>query len=419
MRSPLVLLLILSTKAFASVMLVESKEPQVLTIYEVMRKVLTNSLELKRSEQGVLVDQGEAKIGLSALLPKASLNLGRSYSYFDQGLEDSLSLNLMVPFFFGKKLFEARAKHEQMLVAKEKNRFLAESLMSKVGKLYIEALLLEAGKDIAKEQWQQAEQQLLTLEKKLKVGRARNLDILRSQYLSSKAHSEFLLKEQSLEQKIGEIGVEISMPERFLLSMVKIESPYLDKDKKELLVLADQNIEAKALRMEVKALDKSLVAERLDFLPRLFMSADLGLDNRPSVPSSRSNLKFLLNLELPLFSGGSTMAAIKTKLASRTIAEITERQKSQERVLTINSLLEEMRRLKQIKESTEKALKAATEARNSGERMFKEGEATSIELVEANTNLFDAKSQSVTLELDNEQLKLKLLFTIGKLREIL
>ena len=50
--------------------------------------------------------------------------------------------------------------------------------------------------------------------------------------------------------------------------------------------------------------------------------------------------------------------------------------------------------------------------------MFKEGEATSLEMIEANTNLFNAKVQSSTTALELERVKLKLLFTVGKLSEL-
>lgn len=406
-----IFLLLLSSKVLA--------DEKVISFSEAISLTLNNNLELKKSVQILELKNSDFMLARSYVLPKLSFSLNKSFGFKEQNFDiDTLGFNLSVPIFDGKKLFEASAKHNQYLAAQAKKNHDTDALIHKMGILYIDALKLLAGKNIAKEAFEQNQQQLLVLEKKLEVGRARKLDLLRSQYLVSKAQSEFLEKEQSYLQKMSELSQHLLVGEPFSLSPFSIESTELSKNEAELLALAQDNQEFKSLRQDVLGLNQSLLAEKLDFLPKISFMADYGMDKYWSSSGRASNLRMLINIELPLFSGFSSLALLKNKHASLSIAELTLQQKEQESTFNVGLMLEELRRLELIKANTEQGLKAAIEAQASAERMFKEGEATSLEMIEANTNLFNAKTQASTTALELERLKLKLLFTVGKLKEL-
>lgn len=395
-------------------------EEKIVTFYEAIDLAKANSLDLKKSDENLNIKYSEFLLAQSPLLPKLFFNMSKALGFKEQNFDtDSLGLNLVVPFFDGKKLFEAKSKHELWLSSKDKNHFEIDSIINKVGMIYIDALHLEASKNIAKESYELNQQQLLVLEKKLEIGRARRLDLLRSQYLSNKAYSDYLLKDQSYQQKMAELKKQIFLSEDFSLKTVKIESPIFSKNEEELVALAKESKETQSLKKEVLALDQSILAEKLDFLPKLSITADMGLERHSPSLDPKSNVRMLLNFELPLFSGGGSLAMLKNKHAQKAIAEINLQQKEQDNNFAIPLMLEEMKRLEVIKNNAEEGLKAATQARESAERMFKESEATSLEMVEANNNLFNAKSLLATTNIDIERLKLKLLFAVGKLSEIL
>ncbi len=168
----------------------------------------------------------------------------------------------------------------------------------------------------------------------------------------------------------------------------------------------------------------SALSEKLDFLPKLSFSLDTGwatptVGYRLLPTSTQFAVRTLLAIDLPLFTGGSTVAEIKRANAKTTIAEVNFRAKEREKQLGINSALIEIRDTESAVKTAEVALDAATEARDSAQRMFEHGEATGLELAEAETNHFSAKNLLVNSRLGFEQAKLKLLWTIGKVSEML
>ncbi len=193
-------------------------EEKIVTFYEAIDLAKANSLDLKKSDENLNIKYSEFLLAQSPLLPKLSFNMSKALGFKEQNFDtDSLGLNLVVPFFDGKKLFEAKSKHELWLSSKDKNHFEIDSIINKVGMIYIDALHLEASKNIAKESYELNQQQLLVLEKKLEIGRARRLDLLRSQYLSNKAYSDYLLKDQSYQQKMAELKKQIFFERRFFV----------------------------------------------------------------------------------------------------------------------------------------------------------------------------------------------------------
>jgi outer membrane protein TolC len=396
------------------------EEPVTLSFQEVLKLAKANNLDLLKSEQGALVKSGDYFVAQSALFPKISFNLSNSFGYQARDFDhNSMGLNLYIPLFDGKKLLDAKASFEENRAAKERHLYATESMISKLGELYINVLQLEASKNIAKEEWEQNQQQLRVLQNKLEVGRARKLDILRTQYLVSKAQSDYLLKEQELFKKMGELGQEIGQKGPFSLEMVEIDSVHLKKGQGELLAMAEVNQETLAIQRELKSLDLSLTGEMLDFLPKLSMTADAGFRDQNIFLKEHAGFRVMFNLELPIFSGGSSFGHIRSKHAQKVMGEITVRKTSAQNALTIEGIVKDLENQNQVNDSLSQALAAALEAKNSAERMFKENQATSLEMTEANTNLSNAKTESINAKLKFELLKLKLLVTISKAHELL
>jgi outer membrane protein TolC len=86
--------------------------------------------------------------------------------------------------------------------------------------------------------------------------------------------------------------------------------------------------------------------------------------------------------------------------------------------LSINGALEQINAYQMSLASAELALSAALKSKGSADRLFNAGEATALELVEANVNLVSAKNLAANAKLRLSQSKIKLLFLIGKMSEV-
>lgn len=413
------------TQTVTDVMLAPTETPKTIGFREALSMALEKNSGLKKVAQGAVMAKSEAHIATSKLLPKVTANARQTVINKANDRDESAhaTLSLSVPLLDAKALMEMRSKRETLGSAKDKYQFEEDALINTVGNLYIEALIAQAIKDNAFEERDQYQKQLLMFEKKAAVQSARALDVTRARYLANKAHSDYLLKEQEFQKRLGELGQKIGMRELFLLSMVEIDSVYLAKNKEELQELALNAADISMAKRDVLAADYALVSEKFDFLPRVFASMDSGYQ----APYNNTTLgrdwtfstKLMINLELPLFSGGAGLAALKNKTAHKTVNELTLRQKTSEKILNINGLLLQINDLAVVKQSEELALLAATEAKASADRLFALNEITGLEFAEASTNLFSAKNNLAMTTLRLLQVKLRLLFVIGKAKEVL
>jgi len=89
--------------------------------------------------------------------------------------------------------------------------------------------------------------------------------------------------------------------------------------------MALNTAEVKALHKNLSASKLAIISEALSIAPTLKASLDSGwlISERPVEFST----EIMLRIELPLFSGGSSIAQLKNLRAQRTINELNLRQK--------------------------------------------------------------------------------------------
>lgn len=90
--------------------------------------------------------------------------------------------------------------------------------------------------------------------------------------------------------------------------------------------------------------------------------------------STDMSVRMMITMELPLFSGGATLAAIKQKAAHRTISELNLSMKPSEKMLLSNGLTQQINDLLAIKMSAERALASAALTNQSATRTAEAGE---------------------------------------------
>lgn len=405
--------------------LLPTENPLVIDVNDASQRALKHNIDLQIGKQHVVIAESETLLSTSKLLPKVTANGNYTATENDLNsvLQESASaqLKMSIPLLDAKGIVDIKAKREFAAAAKDRSAADEDAMINSVMSTYIDALIARGMMDNAVLEREQYKKEHSVYEQRARVGSARALDVTRAKYLVEKAHSEYLLKAQDFQKRMGELGKKIGVREFFRLSLFEITSPYLSKSRDELAEIASNATDLVAVRRELSASRFAVVSEKFDFFPRLFATVDSGWStpyDRGILATAPLSVKMMINLEIPLFSGGATFAAIQNRHASRVINELTLSSKTTDKLLTINGLLEQIKDYVNVRTSSELALDAATKSQQSAERLYDKGEITGLELVEANTNLFNARNQMVIATLRLEQAKLKLLFTIGKAKEI-
>lgn len=403
-------------------------EPARYSFTDALKIAFERNDELKRVDAQLRIANSEMLSSLSRLLPKLSTKLTYETPSRVPGSpgdgDASFGLSAQVSLLDAKSLVNVKAKREGALAAKDKLRHQRDVLIYEVGVLYVEAAIAQALTENALEEREVFQKQLAILDRKSLVGQARNLDIRRAQFLSAKAYSEYLLKRQDAQKKLGALGRKIGVTDYFLLSDLSIFSPHLSKDADTLREMAKTSAEIAMLNREYAAASYAKVSEGFDLLPRLNATFDCGwqtptLSNKIVDVSPQFGARTMLMLELPLFSGGNTLASVKIATARQSIASVNLETKLMEKTLGINSALTELNDLEVVTTNAQIALDAAVLAKESAQRLFDNNEATGLELVEANTNHFSAKNLLANSRLGLERVKLHVLFIIGAISDVI
>jgi outer membrane protein TolC len=403
-------------------------EPPVITFKGAALRALERSAPLKKVLEGVHIADSDSMLATSKIMPKISLRASQEAAHKipSAGADESTraSLQLAVPLLDAKSLVEIKAKRELLASAKDKYEYEQNNLVHEVGLLYIEALIAQALRDNALEEHQLYQRQMSNLERQTKVHNVRQLTVHKVQYQAHKAYSDYVQKGIDFQKSLGELGRKIAMRELFVLASFEVNSPHLTKEHQDLVVMADSAPDYRIARKELAASEYSLLGERLDFLPKITTTLDGGLlwpYQQGVVGNTDLSVRMMLNLELPLFSGGATLAAIKNKTAQKTISELSLNGKPGEKILLVNGLKRQLIDLEAIKKSAELALTAATKAKDSAIRLFEAGEIADSgrDLIDAIANHASAKNQLIVATLKYEASKIKLMFVIGKAKELL
>lgn len=406
-----------STQSFAK---------KTVTFEEALRQVISSNHEVMISKEETAIVKSNSTEALLGLMPTVSLKAHHRSAYFrehDQSENAHMGFSSKIPLFDISKYLRLKTKRQELITAKKRQGVKVDSMLHEVGNLYLEALIARMARDNALDEHQQREKQLQVVERKAKLGLMRALDVTRAQYEASKAHGEYLVKSSRFLKLLGDLGASIGVGRLFELSEVRIESIHFKKDKQELLSMAMESNELAMMRNDIAASNYSLAEDRLDFLPKFSASIDGGYDlpyqkHRPNPPAS-FGLSLMFMVEIPLFEGGKSLTSIRRKSSEYSIKQISLGYKARERSFEINGLLLEMSDLNTAVEIGRLALEAAQKTKESAERLFEKNEATAIELNQASTNLYNAKNDLMSTSLKLEQAKLKLLFAIGKISELL
>lgn len=396
--------------------------PPTISLQQALDYAKEANLDLKKRYNQVLIAQ--SAVSFAPLLPQLSLSASHERDLTNTLGNDAnkAGFTLKTSLLDMKSMVAIKSFKDALDAAQLTYDHETDRLFLNVSKAYIEALIAQSIREIAKEEREQFFKQLEVHRKKALVGLARPLDVSRAEYLLNKSESDLALKERDFARKLAQLGVLLNRSESFLVRDFVVESAYFNEKQEKLLELAQNNADTKALKKEYSSHNYAIISEGLDFIPKLSTQIEGGwrahYEANALLGPSEPFAKIMFTLELPLFSGGSSRAALKKKIALRSSTELSQRELSLNKELGIAGIFEQITAYQIALKSAELALDAATKSKNSADRLYNAGEATALELVEANVNLVSAKSLALNARLRLSQSKIQLLFLIGKMSEL-
>jgi outer membrane protein len=418
------MLLSLSLSSAEEFALSSTLSPPVISLKSALIDGKENNLGLKKIHNQVSIASSAVYQSLSPLMPQLNLNASHRRDLLGSAASDGskAGLSLSTALLDTKSLIALKGSREALASARLSYEHEANLVALNVANAYVDALMAQSLLVIAQEELEQFRKQLEVNKNMLHVGSARPLDVSRAEYLFNKSQSDLVMKERDLSRKLAVLGALINRGESFLVEDFELSSNYFTENPEVLLSLAQKSADVLALEKEYSSQSYSLISEGFDFMPKLSARIDSGwrlpFDHQGVSANPAPFAQIMFNLDLPLWSGGSSVAAIKKKSATRSSVDLSLRELRRDKHLSINGALEQINAYQMSLASAELALSAALKSKGSADRLFNAGEATALELVEANVNLVSAKNLAANAKLRLSQSKIKLLFLIGKMSEV-
>lgn len=396
----------------ASYVLKTSENPRVLTLKEAIAHALLHNISLKKHYNHVLEARAKTHHSFSKLVPDLSAKSSFKAEPAPRSAQTGLELN--VPLVDARAWMALKASSESKSAADLSYAYEKDQLIYKIADLYCEALIARSSRDVLKEGIEKYRKQSASFENKMRAGAARNLDILEARYQLNVAEKDLIDEELSLQEKLGELGQHLALSQAFLLSNFEVEHPSLSKDSETLRLLAQESLDLQSLKKEISSHGSLVLSESFELIPRIYASFEQGWQWPKEGSLGSSHL--MLNLSWPLFNLG-TFANAEGHQIRKANNELTFRQKSMEKELSVNSAIASIKAYEEAQAKNATILELASLAATSTERIFNTGDATGLEVIEAHTKVFSAKSQMQEDNIKLKQSKLRLLFLIGKISE--
>jgi outer membrane protein TolC len=391
------------------------EEKKVITLVEAINKAKSRNINFKKSGLEYIQAHSKTWLKTSRLFP--NLSLVSNFHLGEASDPNRAALILNIPVVDLKALMLSKAGYEELKAAKLYLEHDYDYLVHEISIFYIKALKSQLIKKLAKEENDKFNNYYTRIQRLAKSGSIRALDETKASYQSHKSSSDYYLKERDYQNDVAKLGLEIGEHEDFDVALFVINSPTLNLAPEILTAMARSTAEIKALQKNISSSHYALLSETMAFVPTLRASAEGGYDLGHGQRKFSSEI--MLKLELPVFSGGSSLAQLKNLRAQRSINELNLRQKEEKKVVSVAGSLEQIRALTRANQSSVLALQSAKFATQSTERLFAQQLMTTEDYIDANLQLFSAQNDLIESELELVKNQLELLFIVGKIQEII
>lgn len=327
---------------------------------------------------------------------------GVSNSYTSKRSEISLPTVSFELDFWGRVSKQSESARASMLAGEDARRALVISLISDVANYYFSILELNERVAITKTL-------IVTREK------TRNL-MRRAMDLGAVARSDVLLTEAALDSSLSELAILENQraSTEHLLAMVVGKLPNnLPPGEK----LNEQDVrndlaagipsdvltarpDVLAAESRLKATQANIEAARAAFLPRILLTASLGLASKSLAGlfgSGAGNWSFQPSLSQPLFDGGRAQGNFDIAVARQDAAVADYEKTVQQAFREVADLLSARGSLADQRKATDATLRAHQERLIVAESRFKAGSISYLEVLDAQRDVYSAQQSAVQI----------------------
>ena len=380
-----------------------------LSIYECIDIALKKNPEIKSAKERVIRTRLQIREAFSSILPKLSADLEYTYqdgttlfsSFFPHN-NYSFGLTLQQPIFDQGKYFILRPQADISIeIAELSLEASKQSIILGIIKAYINTLKADETLAIAEESKDRLAEHLRVTQRRFEVGQVAKNDVLRAEMELANSESELIHAEKALALSYEALK-KIMFFEDENLSIHPIS--YIHKDQRSMKEMIYNAYEKRPDYLQmVKAKElaqKGVSLAKTDFFPTISIFGEYEKSSEHFLPDNYTSYTVGGSISVPIFEGGIRSVKLGRARHDHSLAEYKEADmKKQVRLEVIEAFLHIEDLLATLK-AIDKQIEHAQENMRIVKLRYQEGEATNLDVLDANLLLVKAKTDFATLNYD-------------------
>jgi len=327
-------------------------------------------------------------------------------------------IGLEQPLFTWGKIWNAYqlAKLNLNAVEEDYNKTESEVIFNVTQAFYGVMLLTELVK-LSEEAYQQVKRHVDVVKKRYDAGLAPKFDLIRARVQLSNMEPQVIKAKNGLKSAKNGLKVLLDIPLEESISLEgELKYEPVEINLKELIEEALLNrAELKSLKFRKKMSEKALALARASNKPNLIGIANYEYKNPFFFePKWETGWNVTIALQIPFFSGFSTFGKVKEAKSQLKQVEFGMKLLRDGIELEVRDVVSSLEEGKKLVESQEKNVHQAEEALEIAERRYKDGLATSLEVMDTQLALTQAKTNYLQAISDYTIARARLKKTIGE-----
>ena len=392
--------------------------------YVILKTALDNSDQIKSAQAKLWQSRERFTQNKAELLPNISLELTGNYGYErweggDNNLDpDSLTIALNQKIFDWKTLQSLAQTYPHIAAAERDLAEVTQGVLFHVIQESIGVLQAKKVKELSKENMDVTKHHLKATQFRQSVGELTRTELSRAQSRFSTAEAKLIRAEYQLlaAKSRWKKVVGIAFPENLSLPTLQMEQT--DTAGEELLSLIKNRPDIVAASFRLQEAEKNARTMRADHFPviNLQSKASRTWDTEtPNKPGTQENLSLAMMLSLPLYSGGSI-----TSKTQEALFRVRERQADldllhKQAIQEIKQAVLDLQEALSLEQALATGVSAAKDALSGIEEEFKVGTRTSLDLLDAQHELFVVQTNQIENQFSILMAQFKVLRSIGRL----
>jgi TolC family type I secretion outer membrane protein len=393
-----------------------SQTTRKLSLHECVDIALKKNPEMKSAKERLIRTRLQIREAYSSILPKLSTNF--EYTHKDGTTLDNyiFSLSLQQPIFDQGKYFISRPQANLSIKISELSLEASkQNVLLRVIRAYINTLKAEEMLAIARDSKDRLAEHLRVTKRRFEVGQVAKNDVLRAEMELANSESDLIHSEKALVLSYETLKKIIFIEDENLLIR---PIAYIHKDQRSMKEMIDIAYEKRPdYHQVVKAKDltkKGISLAKTDFFPQVTIFGEYERSGESFFPDDDV---FTVggNISVPIFEGGIRGIKLRRARHDHSLSEYQEAEmKKQIRLEVIEAFLRLEDLLATLK-AIDKQIEHAQENMRIVKLRYQEGEATNLDVLDANLLLVKARTDFVTLNYDILEARFAIEKAIGEL----